>query len=185
MTIIRIPFLVSLLLIGCASNQDIGYMTDTQVNPTTGKMETTEYSPYYEYEFTTADKNLMARLVITLGPERVPPGYKHTGTFAKNLKSSYRNGIVDWVSEIYFFNLSNSLIEVTPTYVKVGNDSEVFSRTLDIPPSGYKISDPLISLHSVYGTKSEVTFKFEYKGKEHKVEGTAKRMTTNEINSKY
>ena len=173
------------ILVGCGLNLSVGYITETKVNPVTGEMESVTYSPYFEYEYRTPDKNLLVRLVVSLGPERVPEEYQHTGVFADDLQRSYRDGIVDWVSEIYFINTSNFDAEVSPTYIKVGNDDKEFSNLFTIASSEWKITEPLITLSSNYGTKVDVEFKFTYKGKEYHIQGIAKRLTTEQIENKY
>ena len=177
--------IVLLAFVGCSNKSMIGYMTESKSNPETGLFETIEYSPYYEFEFRTEDKSILARLVITLGPERVPHGFKHKGRFANDLQRAYRDGIVDWVSEIYFINTSDSVLRVTPSFIKVGYDEMNFSEELNISPSSWKITKPLVALHSVYGTKSKVEFGFNYNGKEYKVLGEAKRKSVSEISEKY
>lgn len=180
-----IPCLLLVLISGCTNKSYLGHMTESKVNPKTGKFESVEYSPYYELEYRTEDNAVLARLVITLGPERVPKGFKYKGRYSEDLNRLYRDGIVEWVSEIYFINTSNDQISLSPIHLKVGNDEVYFENEFSIPPSKWKITSPLIELNSVYGTKSNVRFKFNYGGKEHNVVGVAKRMTVFEVNEKY
>jgi hypothetical protein len=182
----KIPYgILILLLTGCSSVSQIGYMTESKPNPDTGIFEETNYSPYYEFEHRSDDKAVLARVVITLGPERVPPGYQHTGIFSKDLQRSYRDGIVDWVSEIYFINTSKNEISLKPSFIQVGDSTLTLTRNFIIEPSKWQITNPLIELHSVYGTESNIEFKYSYKGKDYHVSGVAKRMTTRQINRKY
>jgi len=174
-----------LLLAGCSSIAQVGYMTESKTNSDTGVFETVEYSPYYEFEHRSNDDVVLARVVITLGPERVPSGYQHKGPFSQNLQRAYRDGIVDWVSEIYFINTSKDDITLRPIFIQVGHDKKIFSNSYTITPSKWHITSPLIALHSVYGIESNVEFKYSYKGKEFHVKGVAKRMSTKQINEKY
>lgn len=181
-----LSFVVLLFFVGCSSTGDVGYMSVSKTNPTTGEFETINYSPYYELEYRTKDNVILARLVITLGPERVPEGYVHTEHhYASDMSKAYRNGIVDWVSEIYFINTSDAETKVTPIYLKVGVDEKDLNGEFSIQPAKWKISEPLIAISSVYGTQSNVEFSFIYNGEEHIVKGVAKRMTVNEIRTKY
>ncbi len=177
--------LLLFFLVGCSNTAYVGYMNESKTNPKTGKFETIEYSPYYELEFRTEDRVVLSRLVISLGPERVPPGYQHSGTFAKDLQRSYRDGIVPWVTEIYYINTSDEEISVKPTYVKVGHKTKNFEHNYTITPSKWKITEPVIFLTSNYGTQTDVEYKFIYNGKEEHVVGIAKRLTKSEVKAKY
>jgi hypothetical protein len=182
----KIPYgILILLLVGCSSVSQVGYMTESKTNPDTGVFEEIEYSPYYEFEHRSDDKTVLARVVITLGPERVPQGYKHKGPFSQDLQRAYRDGIVDWVSEIYFINTSKEKISLSPTFIQVGHDKKMLSNSYTIEPSKWYITDPLIALHSVYGVKANVEFKYSYQGKDYHVKGIAKRMSTKQISEKY
>ncbi|MBK6378208.1 MAG: hypothetical protein IPF61_15000 [Xanthomonadales bacterium] len=83
----------------------------------TGRWTQTHYSPYYEFEQRSDDGSVLARMVITLGGERVPKGYKFTGPFSEDLAAAHRDGIVEWVWEVYLINTSKELITVTPKSV--------------------------------------------------------------------
>ncbi len=74
----RVVMLVGLLLLlgGCATSSS--YMVASEPDEQ-GKFRETVYSPYYELEHRTDDGVVIARLVITLGKERMPENHKHTG----------------------------------------------------------------------------------------------------------
>jgi hypothetical protein len=150
-----------------------------------GKFRETVYSPYYELEHRTDDGVVIARLVITLGKERMPENHKHTGPFADDLKAAYRGGLVEWVSEIYFINTSDSPIVVAPKSISVGGAQRAFSESYTIDSDKWAITPPAINLSSAYGQVTEASFVFDYGGKQHVVSGTAKRMTVQEVKAKY
>ena len=172
-------------LAACGIQRGPGLMVAHTPNPTTGKMVETQYSPYYEFEYRTPDKKISCRLVSTLGPERIPPGYHHTGPFASDIPRAYRDGLVEWATEIYFFNKTESTITVKPTDISSGLTKMAFNTELVIPPKAYKISPPMIEISSNYGTECSVAFSFEYLGEKVSVQGKAKRLTIQELKAKY
>ena len=172
---------LALLLSACGGNKNVGYMVDT--DPKTLKQ--TLYSPCYELESVSDDKILVVCLVITLGPERVPKGYKHTGPFSDDLDKAYREGIVDLVSEIYFVNHSDAPIEVKPLSLKVLKKKKEFSGVKTINPHQWIITDPMIELNSNDGVVVPASFNYEYRGKKYVVDGIARRLTVDEVKMKY
>jgi hypothetical protein len=169
-----------MLLSGCATQY--GYMNESGKDPNTGRWSETHYSQYYELEQRSDDRAVLSRMVITLGGERVPEGYKFTGPFADDLKAAHRDGIVEWVWEVYLINTSKAPITVTPRTV-MGSPSD--NRPLEIPSRKWVITPPIVGLHSNYGVESPVSYEYEYGGKSYKVEGTAKRLTVEQVKQKY
>jgi len=176
---------VLVLMTGCEKAPNTGYMTQSTPDSETGVLEKIHYSPYYEFEHLTEDGLVLARLVITLGPTRVPEGFQHTGIYAQDLQGAYEEGIIDWVSEIYFINSSESGVVVEPLNIKVGSDRAVLNGTYAIEPSTWKITEPLIALNSAYGTEVGVELKFNYKGQEQRAKGIARRLTVVAMAEKY
>jgi hypothetical protein len=78
-------------LAGCAQHR--GYMIESGPDPSTGKFSETRYSPYYELEQRSDDQTVLARLVITLGGERVPKGHVFTGPFSDDPKAAHETGL--------------------------------------------------------------------------------------------
>jgi hypothetical protein len=176
----RIFGIAALALSACTTQY--GYMNESGQDPNTGRWTETHYSPYYEFEQRSDDRAVLSRMVITLGGERVPEGHKFTGPFSEDLKTAHRDGIVEWVWEVYLINTSKVPITVTPKTV-MGSPST--GQPLEIPPGQWKITPPLVGLHSNYGVESPVSFEYEYAGKTYKVEGTAKRLTVEQVKQKY
>ena len=166
-----------------------GYMVESKPNPETGELEAVNYSPYYEFESHSEDDALFIRLVITLGLERILNTYtgaeNNVTAFIESRDQLYKDGLVDWVSEIYFINQSESEVKVKATYLKVGLATLALEDELTIAPFTSSITHALRSINSVYGSESDIEFTFIYKNKEHKVTGVAKRMTVDAINLKY
>ena len=172
-------------LIGRPALSEAGYMISTATDSESGKMENTNYSPYYEFEYLVEDCAVLVRLLITLGQERLPPEFQNRREYAQEMKELYRDGIIEWVTEVYIFNLLESEIEIQPLYVKVDNSTKPLDQRLSISASSFAITAPMVHLHSVYGTQSNVEFTFECNGKTHEVSGIAKRKTVDEINNRY
>ena len=172
--------LFALALSACATQY--GYMNESGPDPKSGRWSETHYSPYYELEQRSDDHSVLARMVITLGGERVPKGYHFTGPFSDDLAAAHRDGIVEWVWEVYYINTSKVPITVTPKTV-MGSPS--VDQPFEISPGEWKITPPLVGLHSNYGIESPVSFEYEYAGKSYKVEGKAKRLTVEEVKEKY
>ncbi|WP_243288827.1 hypothetical protein [Geothrix terrae] len=174
------------LLFACGIHRGPGLLVATTPDPKTGKMVTTNYGPYYELEGRTPDQKFSYRLVATLGPERIPPGYKHTGPFASDLDQAYRDGMVEWATEIYIFNRTESPITINKIEIKpCFMDRVVLTNEMTVPGKKSVITPPLISIHSNYGTQCEVSFKFDYLGETTTVNGIAKRLTLEELKAKY
>jgi len=173
------------LLVACGIQRGPSFMVSHTPDPSTGKMIETYYSPYYEYEYRSPDKKISCRLVSTLGPERIPPGYQHTGPFASDIPKAYRNGLVEWATEIYFFNKSDSPITIRPIDISACGAKMTFDSDLVIPPKSYKITPPLIEISGSYGTECQFTFRYEYLGDQISVQGIAKRLTVQELKAKY
>jgi hypothetical protein len=169
-----------LVLSACATKN--GYMTESGLDPTTGRRTETHYSPYYELEQRSDDRAVLARMVITLGGERVPTGYKFTGPFSEDLTAAHRDGIVEWVWEVYLINTSKEPITVTPASVMGAPSS---NEPVEIAPRRLMITTPIVGLHSNYGVESPVSFEYEYSGKSYKVMGMAKRLTIENVKEKY
>lgn len=165
-----------LLLTGCASITCNGYM---DASSATGERK--RYSPYYELEREFRDKGLLTRLVVTLGEERIPSGY----VGKDKVVGQCSNGIVPWVSEVYFINTSQQPITVEPTKLLVGESSKSFQGSVTIAPGKWFITPPLIGARSNYGVEATASFEFYVRGEAHKVEGTAKRMTIEDVRDKY
>ncbi|TEW50151.1 hypothetical protein [Psychromonas algicola] len=166
-----------------------GYMVESKPNPETGELEAVHYSPYYEFESYSEDGSMLIRLVITLGLERVVntklSSESSVAGFLESRDEFYKDGLVDWVSEIYFINQSESDIQVKATHIKVGQEALALEDELTIAPFTSSITHPLRSINSVYGSESDIEITFIYKNKEYKVAGVAKRMTVDAINLKY
>lgn len=167
---------IFLFFTGCASVTCTGYM-----DASSSAGERRRYSPYYELEREFKDKGLLTRLVITLGEERIPSGY-----VSKNdILSHCSGGIVPWVSEVYFINTSQRPIAVEPTKLLVGGSSKSFQGPVTIAPGKWFITAPLIEASSNYGVEAQASFEFIVMGEAQKVDGTAKRMTMEEVGAKY
>lgn len=166
-----------------------GYMVESKPNPETGELEAVHYSPYYEFESHSDDGDLLIRLVITLGLERVLNAEINAENSADELLESrdafYKDGLVDWVSEIYFINQSESEIQVKAKHIKVEQAGLTLDDVLTIAPFSSRITRSLRSIDSVYGSESAIEFSFIYENKEYTVAGVAKRMTVDAINLKY
>ena len=173
---------ILLLLLGCGSVPPTELVMRTYEN---GVETTTHYSPYMEMEQRSDDKVVLSRLVVSLGSERVPAGYVHEGPFADDLSRSYRDGIIEWVSELYLINTSDSPIEVELVSVSADGKSANFGTTHIIPAGKWYISPPLIELHSNFGTKTKVEYAYRYLGKLYEVKGMAERLTIEEVEAKY
>lgn len=171
---------VVLALSGCSALD--GYMNKTVTDPVTGRSVVTRYSPYYEFEQRSDDRAVLARMVITLGDERVPEGHVFDGPFADDLSESRRNGIVPRVWELYLINTSKTAITVTPRSV-MGSPST--GGPLQIQPRQREVTSPIVGLHSNYGVEAPVSFEYEYAGTLYTVEGVAKRMTVEQVKEKY
>ena len=132
----RVIFAIGVLaLSGCVSQY--GYMNESGQDPNTGRWSETHYSPYYELEQRSDDRSVLARMVITLGGERVPKDYKFTGPFSEDLAAAHRDGIVEWVWEVYLINTSKVPITVVPKTV-MGSPSS--NQPLEILPGQWKIT---------------------------------------------
>ncbi len=73
------------IFVGCASappNEMISRTYDEN-----GVETKVHYSAYMELEHRSTDRVVLSRLVVSLGPERVPPGYRHAGPFAENSRN--------------------------------------------------------------------------------------------------
>ena len=175
-----ILLLTALFLSACAGSY--GYMNATVPDPKTGKWVEIHYSPYYEFEHRSDDQKVIARMVITLGGERVPKGHKFTGTFSEDLDAAHRDGILEWVWEVYFINTSEEKVQVTAKSVMGSSDG---AGSFEIDPAKFAITRPIISLSSAYGVESEVSYEYEYLGKSYRIEERAKRLTVEEVKAKY
>lgn len=174
--------LEAVLLTACATSR--GMLIESGTDPKTGKSYEIVYSPYYEFEQRSDDGVVLARLVITLGGERVPKGYEFTGPLSDDLAAARRDGMIESVSEIYFINSSSQTISVMPKKLAVG-DERSFDQAIEIPPGARRSTPPLVKLDSNYGTREAISFDYEYGGKSYHVEGTAKRLTVGEVEQKY
>jgi hypothetical protein len=59
--------------------------------------------------------------------------------------------------------------------------SPISGSSLEISPRQWKITFPIVGLHSNYGTQTTVSFAY----KTYLVEGVAKRLTLEQVESKY
>lgn len=170
------------ILSGCASSSSYMVASGEDSN---GKWGRTTFSPYYELEHRSDDGAVLARLVITLGRERMPKDYRFTGPFADDIKAAYRGGLIEWVSEVYFINTSSNPVVVAPRSVQVGGAKRTFTASETIPAKKMFITPPAVSLSSSYGERSLATFVYVYGGKEYIVEGAAVRLTVEQLKAKY
>ncbi|MBH0055425.1 hypothetical protein I6F65_00450 [Pseudoalteromonas sp. SWXJZ94C] len=147
--------------------------------------EDVQYSTYYEFEDFNPEFGLITRLVITLGPERVPKGFKHDGPFSDDLQTLYESGIGDWVSEVYFINASNEPMTIETKKLGVRKFQKSFSDVVTIESQKWFISEPLIALDSLYEMEADFTLEFNCNNSPLSFKNVAKRMTVDEIKSKY
>ncbi|MCP4323101.1 MAG: hypothetical protein GY787_14910 [Alteromonadales bacterium] len=183
--LITVVVIITMWFRKSASNRKIGYMVETNLDPKSGQFHEIEYSPYYEFEQFNSETGLITRLVITLGPERVPEGFRHQGPFSDDLPSLYRDGIIDWVYEIYFINTSKQPIVIDEQELVVGDYQKLFSGATTIQPGKLFITEPLVRLNSNYGTEMGFILEFTSNKLRVEIEGIAKRMTTIEVKNKY
>lgn len=143
------------------------------------------YSPYCEVEHRSDDRKILARAVVTIGLERVPPGHIHKGPFANDLNDAYVNGIVPHVLELYFINTSSAPLTIKVLQCALGRESQALEQTHEVAPTKWVISPPVITLESNFGTECPVQFSYEYSGKRYDVSEPAKRLTVEEVRRKY
>jgi len=155
-----------------------GNMVSSSLNEQTKKMEKTLYSAYAEYEFLTNDKKLFVRFVNTYGPERVPQGEQISNDL-------YKDGLIDWVGELYFINYSDKVLSVKPLKLRMMDKFVAFEEEYNIEPNAYTVTPPLRMVHSNYGTEFQVEFSFMYNGKLIELKSMAKRLTQDEVKLKY
>ena len=172
--------LISLSLSGCATRD--GMLVESGNDPKTGRSYEIQYSPYFELEQHSDDDVVLARLVVTLGSERVPKDYKFPES--RDASADRRDGLVEWVAEIYFINTSKQPITLTPKAVSA-KERRSFDQPMDIPPRELRITPALVGIGSNYATATEVSFDYEYAGKTYHVEGKAPRMTVEQVKAKY
>lgn len=172
--------LVALSLSACAARD--GMLVESGSDPKTGRSYEIRYSPYFELEQHSDDGVVLARLVVTLGGERVPKDYKFPES--RDAAADRRDGLVEWVTEIYFINTSKQPITLTPKVVSA-EGRRSFDQHLDIPPRELRITPALVGIGSNYATAAEVSFDYEYAGKTYHVEGKAPRMTVEQVKAKY
>ncbi len=173
---------IGLAMSSCASAPT--GMTSKSINED-GQWQTEDYSKYFEFEQSTNDGSVLSRLIVTLGPERVPDGVEVKARHYANLREAYRDGLVEWVSEIYFINNGSSEVQVTPISIQVAGRTLDFGDTLTIPSGERQITAPLIHIGGSFATEVPVEYSYSYGGRRYDVEGVAERLTTKELKSKY
>ena len=160
----------------------IGYLDEERENKVTGKMEPVSYSPYYEFEKSSDDGLLFIRLVITLGPERIPDSYTFS---SKEIKKYQQDDLIHWVSELYFINNSDSTALIKPMRLSIGDKEVEFKGVYEIEPGTWKLTPSLISIDLIHKTTADFKYVYHYQDKDCCVEGKAKRLTTQEVAAKY
>ncbi|MGR8931248.1 MAG: hypothetical protein ACU836_11440 [Gammaproteobacteria bacterium] len=156
----------------------------------------TMYSPYHELEQRSDDGKVLARAVVTLGEERVPPNDPDAERAAKGIMQAYgvtdlnqirRDGYIEHVLEVYFINTSNAPIELTAESASMEGIKKQFDQTTEIAPHQWFITPPIISfgLNYNYGVIDKVGFTYVYNGKHYKINDKAMRLTVEAVNKKY
>jgi len=148
---------------------------------TTPDGKQTFYSPYHQLEHLSDDGKVRAQIVVTAGPERVPPNHQHKGPFAADLKSAFADGIVEQVFEVYFVNTSGEPVSVRVRHVGLCDIGLDVDTPLELAPRGTAITPGLITLTSNFGTKTRVKLAYEYAGKRYEIDGAARRLTMDEV----
>ena len=163
-----------------------GLMVARKSNEQTGKMEEIHYSTYCEYEYRIDDKKILVRFVTTFGKERLPEdlGGKSPLLYGSD-KQLLRDGLTQWVSEIYFINYTDAPVTIKPVQLTISNETLKFVSALTVEARSHAITPPLIQVQSNYGTEIEVDFSFVIDDKLHEVKGVAQRLTLDEVKAKY
>lgn len=163
-----------------------GLMVAQKPNAQTGRMEEIHYSTYSEYEYRVEDKKILVRFVTTFGKERLPANLEGKSALLYGSdKQLLRDGLTQWVSEVYFINYTDSPVTIKPVQLTISSETLKFESVLTIEAHSHAITPPLVQVQSNYGTEIEVDFSFIIDEKLHEVKGVAQRLTLDEVRAKY
>ena len=151
--------LIAMLVAGCAP---LGWVSETTWDPVTGKRTTVRLSEYFESKNMIAGGNLQAHLIVTLGRERVPKGYKlekKINRFASEIEE---------VTEIYFTNKSAQPVTISNMVLRAQVlKLDILPSTITVAPGKWVKSDPIVRTTSVYRHDIDSVLHYEYKGEKH------------------
>ncbi|TAA42569.1 hypothetical protein [Corallincola spongiicola] len=163
---ILLSFVVSVLLLGCASNG--------QVQDASGS----RFSPYWQAK--TEIENVEFDTLVTLGEERLPEEYRLTEDELKFLKSP---DMIESVHEIYIRN--NSVDDVVVEVLAFNANGHFGSHKgheYTVKPGEWVKTAPHVSVSSIYSAELfNYGFKCLINGVEHDVKGKTRRLTVEEL----
>ncbi|MBL4759925.1 MAG: hypothetical protein JKY80_03605 [Mariprofundaceae bacterium] len=159
---LQLLIMIILILTGCAVEQS-GKVMSYEVN-SSGITNKTELSNYFESKVMLPDTQVMAHLIVTLGDERLPKGYKSplSGT-----DREYQDQI-DEVEEIYFINKSPENVVIDNITLSFFGSTHPFSEgPVTIQPGKFSFikTKPVIGTTSLYRAARKRILKLTVNGK--------------------
>ena len=170
-TILTYPF----KLIGKAlKGGDKAYMTVEKPNEATGKFEKVLYTPYFIEHYQDESHSFRLKVFVTLGRERLPPGYMQT-------KDS---DLIERVTEVYFLNdgIESKTFKAQSISLEQGVDQTFFNSEQNVLPGSQVISPPVIDLDIPFGTGVNFVFKYQVDNKDFELKAMASRFTQEQMN---
>ncbi len=149
--------IVMAILTGCAQS---GRVIQTTFDPVTGKKNTVELSEYFESKNMIAGGDLQAHLIVTLGSERIPTGYK-----LKEKVDRFQDQIEE-VTEIYFSNKGEEPITIKNVFLQSNSQKLIIlPNSITVMPGKWVKSEPIVGVTSVYRPDIESVLHYEHNGK--------------------
>lgn len=181
-------WLLILLMMGCSSQPTPGRIATSRHDATTKGQADIVYSEYFQFDERILEGQVRMHLLITLGPERVPPNWWFPPspfiTDGKISKRSRADGIAEEVWEVYFTNLGDVPITFSPMELQArpfGNVT-LSPSPMVLKPKEFIKTEPIINVGSIYQPPNrEFAFRYLYASETKQVAGVARRLRVDEL----
>jgi hypothetical protein len=166
----------STFLISCSANQTGRVVHSTPSKD--GRLDSTLLSEYFESKALLFENSILAHLVVTLGSERLPKGYKSGLSWSDR---KYRDRIEE-VEEIYLTNNTNNNIVVEEISItRLGGAKAIIRNPVTIPANSFKKTAANISTTSVYRAEQKRILSVKINGKYYETILMEKRTPVNTL----
>ncbi|EKE70632.1 hypothetical protein [Gallaecimonas xiamenensis] len=144
------------------------------------------YSPYFEFEHFVAEQGAVLRLVISLGPERVPKDSPLNGAEQQaQLNELLADGFLEFVAELVVLNLGEAPLEAELGELQVDYFRDNLDSAFTIAPGSCAYSPPQAYVALAYATELNASITLSLNGQPLVLQGKAQRLTVEELHSKY
>jgi hypothetical protein len=183
--------LLTCVVLGCAGQETQGRVASVSYDSKGEQQSEVVYSEYFEFDQPIHAGQIRMHLLVTLGRERVPAGWRFPeGQFVKEgqiTRTGRKEGVTEEVVEIYFTNLTDQPIELTSLELisRAWGRLELSPASMVLEPHQFLKTDPIVSLGSIY-LPSEIPFTFRYSTSDHEEEitGIARRLRTDGLSQR-